>query len=118
MKKLNVKLTAFLSLVIVCCSTVAAQLASESPKGGLRPAEGFVPDASTAIRIAEAVLIPVYGEKTVTNERPYNAKLVDQEWVVKGSVPKALGAVIVVGGYSEVHINKKTGCIVLLMHTR
>ena len=118
MKKSNIKLTVFVALVIIYASAVVAQLSSESQKGRLRPEEGFVPDASTAIKIAEAVLTPVYGEKTVTNDRPYTAKLVVEEWVVRGSLPKVPGETIIVGGFSEVHINKKTGCIVLLRRTR
>ena len=31
---------------------------------------GYVPNAETAVKIAEAVLIPIYGEKQVVAERP------------------------------------------------
>src|SRR5262249_7899264 len=34
-----------------------------------RPKEGYVPDAATAIKIAEAVWIPIYGEETLKNEK-------------------------------------------------
>jgi hypothetical protein len=30
---------------------------------GYRPKEGYVPDSTTAVKIAEAVLVPVYGKK-------------------------------------------------------
>jgi hypothetical protein len=35
----------------------------------VRPRGGFVPDAKTAEKIAEAVLIPVYGEEKISRER-------------------------------------------------
>ncbi len=35
---------------------------------GYRPKEGYVPDAATAVRIADAVLAPVYGEKQIESE--------------------------------------------------
>jgi len=37
----------------------------------VRPTGGFVPHAKTAEKIAEAVLIPVYGEEQISRERPF-----------------------------------------------
>jgi len=37
-------------------------------QSGYRPADGCVPDAITAVKIAEAVLIPVYGKKQIASE--------------------------------------------------
>lgn len=48
---------------------------------GVKPAKGFVPDAATASRIAEAVLIPIYG-KGAAEERPFKAVLKDGIWTV------------------------------------
>lgn len=49
----------------------------------------MVPDGLTAIRIAEAIWLPIYGEK-VLSEKPYNAILIgDSMWVVTGSLPKS-----------------------------
>lgn len=63
---------------IVSC---AAVLVVPSIGQGLKPAKGFVPDAETASRIAEAVLIPIYG-KNVVSERPFKAELKDGIWTV------------------------------------
>jgi hypothetical protein len=52
---------------------------------GVKPANGFVPDAATATRIAEAVLIPIFG-KDVTADRPFSAKLNDGVWTVTGTL--------------------------------
>ena len=38
------------------------------------PSGGFVPDAATAKKIAEAVWLPIYGKK-VLSEKPYQATL-------------------------------------------
>jgi len=49
--------------------------------------KGYVPDESTAKRIAEAVWCPIYGS-SVLNEKPYKAKIIgDSVWVVEGSLP-------------------------------
>jgi hypothetical protein len=41
---------------------------ARAPKGG------YVPDAVTASRVAEAVLIPVYGEQRIASERPFTQR--------------------------------------------
>src|SRR5262249_7990365 len=51
------------------------------------PAAGCVPNAETAIRIAEAVWSPIFGDEIVKNQRPYRAELIDETWTVRGSPP-------------------------------
>lgn len=46
----------------------------------IRARRRFVPDAKTAVKIAEAVLIPVYGETQVEPERPFKAVLENGIW--------------------------------------
>jgi ClpA/ClpB-like protein/NTF2 fold immunity protein of polymorphic toxin system component len=53
------------------------------------PKGGCVPDAETAIRIAEAVWIPLYGSETVSNQRPFRADLMDDVWTVRATPPAA-----------------------------
>jgi hypothetical protein len=45
------------------------QLKPQEPRGFVSKS-GFVPDAATALKIAEAVLIPVYGEPVICSEAP------------------------------------------------
>jgi hypothetical protein len=45
---------------------------------------GFVPDAATAIRVAEAILLPIYGEEKVLSERPFRASLGAGVWTIQG----------------------------------
>jgi hypothetical protein len=48
---------------------------------------GWVPDDITAMRIAEAVWLPVYGHETVDAQKPFSAILENDVWTVKGSPP-------------------------------
>lgn len=82
-----------------------------------RPKDGFVPDATTASRIAEAVWLPIYGKEAIYEERPYHTKRVGDLWYVEGSLahsgdPKC----IIVGGVAEITIHAKTGKIVRVSH--
>src|SRR6516164_5435511 len=46
---------------------------------------GVVPDAATAIQIAEAVWKPMYGAETIASQTPFEAKLNHNVWIVIGS---------------------------------
>jgi len=76
------------------------------------PERGFVPDEKTAIRIAEAVWLPIYG-KHIYNERPFRARLVGDIWHVTGYLPPNL-----LGGVAEVEISKADGKILRVSHGR
>ena len=99
-----------ISLVLLnLCSLSSIALATG--RQGFRPDAGFVPDEATAIRIAEAVLIPIYGEKKVVSERPFSAKLKGHVWHVEGYLPP--GAF---GGVAEVSLDKRDGRILSVIH--
>jgi len=46
------------------------------------PAAGYVPDSVTAIKIAEAVMGGLYGQKKTRSLRPFTATLDDGVWIV------------------------------------
>jgi hypothetical protein len=50
------------------------------------PKDGYVPSSDTAVQIAEAVLIPVYGKNKIESERPFTAELKDGVWTVSGTL--------------------------------
>lgn len=77
------------------------------------PVGGFVPDAATAIAIAEAVLIPAYGLARMEAARPFSATLTGESWTVLGWLSPNQ-----VGGVPTVVINKATGSIVRVTHGR
>jgi hypothetical protein len=80
-----------------------------------KPPEGYVPDAETAVAIAKAVLIPVYGKEHIAKEQPFAAKLSRGVWTVEGWGGKP-GTFI--GGTALVMISKKTGAVVRMTHGR
>lgn len=79
---------------------------------GFKPKDGFVPNAETAINVAEAVLTPIYGEEVIKKEKPFKARLKNEIWIVSGSMPSGL----TLGGVSHVKISKQNGAILLVTH--
>src|SRR5437879_8979713 len=66
------RLTTMLVLLILAPHLVAAQ---QSTPQGFVPPNGFVPDSGTAVRVAVAVWIPIYGASQIRSEQPYVATL-------------------------------------------
>lgn len=75
------------------------------------PANGYVPDTSTASQIAEVILIPIYGSRTVESERPFRATLRGNVWHVVGTL-EGEGF----GGVAIVEISKADGRILRVSH--
>lgn len=102
---------------VACFSLLLAELASGQ---GYVPREGYVPNSVTALRIAEAVLTPIYGEKQINSEKPFIAKLKDGVWTVQGTLhcPDGTGGITTHcdGGTAEVRISKTDGRILFMMH--
>jgi hypothetical protein len=87
---------------------LAAAIAGDVPYAGMKPKEGFVPDAKTAIKIAVAVWEPIYGENKIANEKPYRARLLTNAvWKVEGSLPPTT-----LGGVATAFIAKEDGRII------
>ena len=78
------------------------------------PPDGYVPDDATAIKIAKAVLVPVYGEDQIVSQEPLIATLREGIWFVRGTF-KASGAGSV-GGVAEIEISKRDGTILRMIH--
>jgi hypothetical protein len=95
---------------------VSCAFASEPlpmPKGSYVPPDGFVPDAETAISIARAVWLPIYGAKLIDSEKPYNARLTGDVWTVTCSLPKRNA-----GGIAGIEISKQDGRIIRVSHNK
>lgn len=84
------------------------------------PPGGFVKESETALAIARAVLIPIYGAKTIGDEEPFVATDLGDRWFVTGTLhcPGAPASSICLGGTAEVEIAKSDGRIVRLIHGR
>jgi hypothetical protein len=64
---------------------------NQTGEEGYVPKGGFVPDEKTA-KVAEAVLIPIYGQAKIESEHAFHAVLKDDVWTVKTSAAyKAVG---------------------------
>ncbi len=79
--------------------------------GGYVPKAGFVPDEQTAKAIAEAVLLPIMGQRAVDLEKPFRAELRGGVWVVTGHLNRDW-----VGGVAEVRIDRAKGTILHFEH--
>lgn len=44
----------------------------------------------TAIAIAEPILFSVYGKDAILGEKPYEAYLIDNYWVIMGTLPEGM----------------------------
>ncbi len=105
------KYSIFLLVLFLCFSALGQ---------GYKPPSGFVPDSKTAGKIAEAVLMPVYGEKQIESERPFIAKLKGNIWTVSGTLRCSDGkggtTTACDGGTAEVRIAKDNARILSMIH--
>ena len=72
----------------------------------------YVPNGETAIKIAEAVWLPIYGEE-IYQKLPFTVEYYKKEncWVVVGTMQSNS-----FGGVPEIKINKNTGEIIYVGH--
>src|SRR5665213_322286 len=79
------------------------------------PPHGFVPDERTAVAIARAVLIPIYGAKQIGAEEPLTARRMGGAWEVTGTIP-CLKEGRCVGGAADVKLSATDGQILFVTH--
>jgi len=94
---------------------LAVLLVSELAAQGYKPKSGYVPDSQTAVKVAEAVLLPIYGKEKIESERPFTAKLKDGVWTVTGMLHCPNGNTCD-GGVAEVRISKDDARILYMLH--
>ncbi len=78
-----------LFLFAVCCTFPLMTAVCDAPNNPelFEQKGGLVPDKQTAVRIAEAILFPIYGEKNIGAQRPYRIKLRNGKWIIDGAPP-------------------------------
>lgn len=80
----------------------------------MHPKGGFVPDESTAVKIGEVAAIAQYGEKRISQERPFRARLYGDTWLVIGTLhPEGAD-----GGTAVVKVSKGDGRILFMTHQK
>lgn len=90
----------------------AAVASADSPL----PEKGVLTTEESAIKVAEAILVNVYGEKAL-EQRPFKAKLEGGVWKIAGTFhcPKGVGCK---GGVARIEINKKDGKVKSVIHDK
>lgn len=76
-----------------------------------QPKNGYVPDEQTAISIAVAVWIPIYGKEQIEGEKPYKATLKNGVWTATGTLPEGFD-----GGTAVAEISQDSGRILRVIH--
>jgi NTF2 fold immunity protein len=111
--KLKMKLLLLVALALFTdlCSSQSMKETDTQSASGYKPRSGMVPNENTAIRIAIAVLTPIYGVDAIRNQQPFVATLTGDTWTVVGTLPKER-----VGGVAEIRIAKVDGRILYVMH--
>jgi hypothetical protein len=108
------KTRVFLMSVLLLTSSLLCQGRKSKPR--------VVPDSVTAVDIAEAALIPVYGRKHIESERPFTATVSNGVWTVHGTLRCSDGkggtTTICVGGAAAVEISQKDGRILRMWHPK
>jgi NTF2 fold immunity protein of polymorphic toxin system component len=77
---------------------LVSSIANAQQYQGSVPHLGFVPDSATAVRIAVAVWIPMYGETAIMAQQPFVAKLNDSVWTVTASPARSLSVIEALDG--------------------
>ena len=77
------------------------------------PARGVIPDEGTAVKVAEAVFLPIFGQEEVTKFQPYHAQLKDDIWTVYGTLKPSSR-----GGTPQLRIQKKDGKVLEIWHSQ
>jgi hypothetical protein len=80
------------------------------------PPNGFIPNAETAIAVARAVLIPIYGADTIRREEPLIAEQKADRWIVRGTLNCGRGRDECIWDTAEIEIAKNDGHIFRITH--
>jgi hypothetical protein len=101
----NVKFAALMGALVI--TMASSQVPSYTPK------DGFVPDEETAVRVAEAILAPIYGQGNIDRQKPLKAVFKDGVWTVTGTLPSGK-----VGGVAVIEISKADARVNRVSHGR
>ncbi|WP_417266242.1 YbbC/YhhH family protein [Brumimicrobium sp.] len=108
-KKIS-KYAIILVLIFMILSLVDSPLSKRDKKQWI-PSQGFVPNELTARKIAESILIPIYG-KEIIKQKPFNVELIrDSVWVVTGTQNE-----LALSGVAYIEIQKSDCRILKVTH--
>jgi hypothetical protein len=118
-------LTGIFLIISSCCTAKWVQLEKEKSLNCLNKFltdttynafndELLVPDEETAIKIAEIFLFKNYSKREIVKEKPYKIGLVNNYWIIIGSLPSYYKK----GGTFEMVINSKDGKVIGITHSK
>jgi TonB family protein len=85
-------------------------------------AAGPILDQTTALKVVEPELIRIYGARVIGSEKPLNAGLSGNIWIVSGTLHCSDGkggtTTICVGGVATAHLATNDGRVLELFHTK
>jgi hypothetical protein len=85
--------------VIEAALLLALGMSAQEPK---RDMVVRVPDAETAVKLAEPLLVKTYGKRQIESEKPLKARLTGDTWIVTGTLWCSDGAEVGPTGVPEV----------------
>lgn len=112
--KMTLKLLALIATTLfVTCSGMAQSQCTEDSvvKSSHIPARGFVPDEATAVAIAEAILVAIYGQESIDRQKPFLVGLDNDVWTIFGQRKRVLP-----GGVFRIQISRQDASVKSLSH--
>lgn len=104
-------------ILLLTCAGVHSQdwKDEEVVKHSYMPSNGYVPDEATAVAIAEAILIPIYGASSINSQKPFSVSLDKDVWTVTGQRQSQSNRLIL-GGVFRIQISKIDARVTLVTH--
>lgn len=100
-----------MSTLFMKCNSHSERNHYSDNKNSEKRYDGYVPDETTAKKVAEAIWLPIYGE-SVLDEKPYKARIVgDSVWIVEGVLEKGKS-----GGTAYIEIRLKDCTVLKVTH--
>jgi len=102
------------SIKLIICSIILGSLSLLYANKKNSEENNYVPDKETAIKIAEAIWLPIYGKK-IYSEKPFEATLDKKAkiWIVHGTL-----SANAVGGVAYIEIQKSDCKILNVYHEK
>ena len=77
------KLISILAFILIAGGVCAVSITGEQTAIKQEPEINYVPDSATAVKIAEAIWLPLYGND-IYKQKPYLVSLKKGIWIVEG----------------------------------
>jgi hypothetical protein len=111
--------TIFLVILVILMSSCLMKNINKSNSDYIKHKEDCVPNEEAAIKIAEAIWYPIYGE-SIYEKKPYEITQKNGIWIVRGTIqrPKITDTTITItcGGVPYIEIRKADCKILKICH--